>query len=68
MSKNDKTGTEEDNFSLRCVQDDQKDGGKNSEAFQETPLSAAIVQKRLVKSAYLLDGLKYDLTRIVIFT
>ena len=33
------SGTEEENFilHLHCIQDDQKDGRKKSERFQETP-------------------------------
>ena len=36
MPETDKTGTEEENFSLLCVPDGRKYGRKKSEMFQET--------------------------------
>ena len=36
MPANDKTGTEEENFSLHFVQNVARDGGKKSETFQKT--------------------------------
>ena len=41
MSKNDKIGTEEEIFSVHCVQDIQRDGRKKSEAFQETSVDCS---------------------------
>ena len=41
MKENDKADTEEKKFSLRCVQDVQKDKTKNSETFQETPVECS---------------------------
>ena len=38
MPENDKTGTEEENFSLHCEQDGQNNGKKKSETFQENPV------------------------------
>ena len=35
MPKNDKTGTEEENFTLYCVQDGHRDKKKKSEIFKE---------------------------------
>ena len=57
MPENDKTGTEEENFSLRCVHDLQKHGGKSLRR-SEPLCSAAMIQKRLERSTRLLNGLK----------
>ena len=43
MPENDKTGTKEENFSIHCVQDVQKDGRQEFEMFQEALLSAVLV-------------------------
>ena len=40
-SENDKTDTKEENSSLHCVHDGQKDGRKMSETFQETPVECS---------------------------
>ena len=41
MPENDKTGTEEENFSLHCVQDGQKDGKKKRKRSRKLLLGAA---------------------------
>ena len=41
MPENDKTDVEEENFSLHCVQNSQKDRREKSETFQETPVECS---------------------------
>ena len=38
MPETDRIGTEEENFSLHCIQDSQKYVKQNPETFQETPV------------------------------
>ena len=45
MPEKDKTGTEEKNFGLHCIQNSKKERRKESETFQESLLIAVTVQK-----------------------
>ena len=64
MPENDKTGTEEENLKLRCVQDNQKDGRKKVVSFQETPVECS---NGWEMSTRLLNNLKNHGNRILIF-
>ena len=68
MSDNDKTGTEEENFILHCIQNDQKDRRKLLRRSRILSFSDAIVQKLLEKSTYLLNDLKNHENRILILS
>ena len=60
MRKNDKSGTEEVNFTLNSVPYSPKDGRKKSEMFQETPVKCGNGSEasRLERSTHLLNDLK----------
>ena len=48
IPENDKNGSEEEIFSLDCVQHHQNDGRKKSETFQETPVECSNAQSRII--------------------
>ena len=67
MAENVKTGTEEENSNLHCVQDAQKDERKKFETFSKPLLSAAVILKRLERSTSLLNDLRNHGNRILFF-
>ena len=68
MPKNNRANTEEENFTIHCIQDGKKGGRKKPETFQESLLSTAMIQKRLVKSIWLLNDLKNHGNQILILS
>ena len=68
MPENDRTDTEEENISLDCVQDDQKDGRESLIGSGKPLLSASMVQKRLEKITRFVNDLKNNENQILIFS
>ena len=67
MLEHEKSDIEEENFSLHCVHDGQKDERKSLRRTKKPQKSAAIFQKHLERSTSLLNNLQNHEKRILIF-